>query len=72
MLYLWIFGNNVEDSMGKGASCSSTWSAAWRRPPAQYLTDTSSAIPMVGASGAVSGVLGAYLIQPEKPGSGRW
>jgi len=62
MLYLWIFGNNVEDSMGKMrfalfyVLCGSA--AAW----AQILIGPDSRIPMVGASGAVSGVLGAYLL----------
>lgn len=62
MLYLWIFGNNVEDAMGKirfvvfyllcgvGAACI------------QILVNPASRVPMVGASGAISGVLGAYLV----------
>lgn len=62
MLYLWIFGNNVEDSMGKirfavfYLLCGTA--AAW----AQILVGPDSRIPMVGASGAVSGVLAAYLL----------
>lgn len=62
MLYLWIFGNNIEDSMGHfrfiifyflcGIVAVYTFSAV----------NPSSTIPMVGASGAVSGVLGAYLL----------
>jgi membrane associated rhomboid family serine protease len=62
MLYLWIFGNNVEDAMGRfrfavfyllcgvGAACT------------QILVNPASRVPMVGASGAISGVLGAYLV----------
>ncbi len=62
MLYLWIFGNNIEDSMGKLRFTIfyllSGFGAAW----AQILVSPTSRIPMVGASGAVSGVLGAYLL----------
>jgi membrane associated rhomboid family serine protease len=62
MLYLWIFGNNVEDAMGRlrfvifYLLCGSI--AAY----AHALMNSSSLIPMVGASGAISGVLGAYLL----------
>jgi membrane associated rhomboid family serine protease len=62
MLYLWIFGNNVEDCMGRGRFvvfyllCGSI--AAF----SHILTNPDSTIPMVGASGAVSGILGAYLL----------
>lgn len=62
MLYLWIFGNNVEDSMGRirfivfyflcGAIAAYSHAAA----------NAASTVPMIGASGAVSGVLGAYLM----------
>ena len=62
MLYLWIFGDNVEDRMGHGrflvfyllsgigAALAQTWAAP------------TSAVPMVGASGAIAGVMGAYFI----------
>ena len=62
MLFLWIFGNNVEDKFGKifflffYLTCGVV--AAW----AQILGDPSSQIPMLGASGAVAGVMGAYLM----------
>jgi membrane associated rhomboid family serine protease len=62
MLYLWIFGNNVEDSMGKGRFLAFYLLCGVAAAAAQYLTDTDSAVPMVGASGAVSGALGAYLV----------
>jgi membrane associated rhomboid family serine protease len=62
MLYLWIFGNNVEDSMGKGRFLVFYLLCGVAAAIAQYLTDTGSPVPMVGASGAVSGALGAYLI----------
>jgi membrane associated rhomboid family serine protease len=62
MLFLWIFGNNVEDALGRGRFlllylCSGVAAAL-----AQALSDPTSAVPMVGASGAVAGVLGAYLL----------
>jgi len=62
MLYLWIFGNNVEDYLGHvkfllfyltcGCVAALTHSAA----------DLNSAVPMIGASGAISGLLGAYML----------
>ncbi|HEY3275185.1 MAG TPA: rhomboid family intramembrane serine protease [Syntrophorhabdaceae bacterium] len=62
MLYLWIFGSNVEDALGHGRFfffylLSGTAAAAF-----QYFYDPLSAVPMIGASGAVSGILGAYLV----------
>ena len=62
MLYLWIFGNNVEDSMGKGRFIVFYLVGGGVAAAAQYLQDPASAVPMVGASGAVSGTLGAYVI----------
>ena len=62
MVYLWVFGNNIEDSMGHvrfvvfylvcGAAAALT----------QAVIEPDSSLPMIGASGAVSGVLGAYLV----------
>ena len=62
MLYLWIFGNNVEDSMGKVRFASFYLLCGFGAALAQTLTNPVSRIPMVGASGAVSGILGAYLL----------
>jgi len=62
MLYLWIFGNNVEDSMGKGRFVFFYLVCGVAAAVAQYLSDPTSPVPMIGASGAVSGTLGAYLI----------
>jgi membrane associated rhomboid family serine protease len=62
MLYLWIFGNNVEDSMGHGRFTVFYLLCGAVAAAAQYLQNPSSAVPMVGASGAVSGTLGAYLV----------
>jgi membrane associated rhomboid family serine protease len=62
MLYLWIFGNNVEDAMGKGRFVLFYLVCGVAAAAVQYLSDPSSPVPMIGASGAVSGALGAYLI----------
>ncbi|MBI4013547.1 MAG: rhomboid family intramembrane serine protease [Candidatus Rokubacteria bacterium] len=62
MLYLWIFGDNVEDSMGKLRFLVFYLLCGVAAALTQYVTDPRSTIPMVGASGAVSGALGAYLI----------
>ena len=62
MLYLWIFGKSVEDSMGHGRFLVFYLVCGLAAAAAQYLQDPASAIPMVGASGAVSGTLGAYLL----------
>jgi len=62
MLYLWIFGNNIEDAMGHGRFVAFYLLAGIVAALAQLLYDPGSIIPMIGASGAVSGVLGAYLV----------
>jgi len=62
MLYLWVFGNNVEDSMGHGRFIVFYLLCGIAAVLAQALPDPSSTVPMVGASGAISGVLGAYLL----------
>ncbi len=62
MLYLWIFGNNVEDTLGHGRFLGFYLASGVAAALAQTLVGPSSAIPMIGASGAVSGVLGAYLL----------
>jgi membrane associated rhomboid family serine protease len=62
MLYLWIFGNNVEDAMGHGRFVIFYALCGTAAVLAQALPDTQSVIPMIGASGAISGVLGAYLL----------
>lgn len=62
MLYLWIFGNNVEDSMGRFRFLLFYLLAGLVAALVQFSFDPTSSIPMVGASGAVSGILGAYLI----------
>ena len=62
MLYLWIFGNNVEDAMGRIRFLVFYLLCGLGAAYAQVLMGPASRIPMVGASGAVSGVLGAYLL----------
>lgn len=62
MLYLWIFGNNVEDAMGRGRFIVFYLLCGVAAAMAQALPNPDSVIPMIGASGAVAGVLGAYLL----------
>jgi membrane associated rhomboid family serine protease len=62
MLYLWIFGDNVEDSMGHGRFLLFYVLCGVAAALAQAIPEPNSEIPMVGASGAISGVLGAYLL----------
>jgi membrane associated rhomboid family serine protease len=62
MLYLWIFGKAVEDSMGHGRFLGFYLVCGVVAAGAQYLQEPASALPMVGASGAVAGTLGAYLL----------
>lgn len=62
MLYLWIFGDNVEDTLGHGRFLAFYLLAGVGAAVAQTVTSPTSVIPMIGASGAVSGVLGAYLL----------
>jgi len=62
MLYLWIFGDNVEDSMGHGRYLVFYLLCGIAAVLAQALPAPDSIVPMIGASGAISGVLGAYLL----------
>jgi membrane associated rhomboid family serine protease len=62
MLYLWIFGNNVEDSMGRGRFVVFYLLCGTAAALVQGLAAPNSEIPMIGASGAIGGVLGAYLM----------
>jgi membrane associated rhomboid family serine protease len=62
MLYLWIFGNNVEDAMGHAKYIVFYILCGILAAITHAMTDSSSQIPMVGASGAISAVLGAYLL----------
>jgi membrane associated rhomboid family serine protease len=62
LLYLWIFGNNVEDALGPSRFTVFYVASGLAAALAQIMHAPSSAIPMIGASGAISGVLGAYLL----------
>jgi membrane associated rhomboid family serine protease len=61
MLFLWIFGNNIEDTFGKIRFVVFYLLCGVAAAITQAVTDTASTVPMIGASGAISGVLGAYL-----------
>jgi rhomboid family protein len=62
MWFLWLFGNNVEDSMGHARYLVFYLLCGLAAASAQTLVNPNSAIPMVGASGAISGVMGAYIV----------
>jgi membrane associated rhomboid family serine protease len=62
MLYLWIFGSVVEDAMGHGRFALFYLVCGIIAAAAQFLQNPASAVPIVGASGAVAGTLGAYLV----------
>ena len=62
MLYLWIFGDNVEDRMGHGRFLAFYLLCGVAAALGQTFTAPNSMIPMVGASGAVAGVMGAYFV----------
>jgi len=62
MLYLWIFGNNIEDKLGHVRFIIFYVFCGVIAAYAHALTAPNSHIPMVGASGAVSGILGAYIL----------
>jgi membrane associated rhomboid family serine protease len=62
MLYLWIFGNNIEDALGKFRFLAFYLFCGLAAAAAQIMTAPNSMIPTLGASGAIAGVLGAYLI----------
>jgi membrane associated rhomboid family serine protease len=61
-LFLWVFGNNVEDSMGRLRFVVFYLLCGLVAAAAQVVVDPGSPVPTVGASGAISGVLGAYLV----------
>ena len=62
MLYLWIFADNIEDDLGTLNFVLFYFASGVGAAMAQVLIDINSQIPMIGASGAIGGVLGAYLI----------
>ena len=62
MLYLWVFGDNIEDRLGKIGFPIFYLMCGYVAAAAQVLINPDSPVPMVGASGAIAGVLGAYLV----------
>jgi len=63
MLYLWIFGNNIEDVLGHTRFLIFYFFCGFLAAMAQILMSIGSPIPMIGASGAIAGVLGAYYMK---------
>jgi membrane associated rhomboid family serine protease len=62
LLYLWVFGNNIEDACGHVRFAVFYLLCGLLAALAQALPEPASEVPMIGASGAISGVLGAYLV----------
>lgn len=62
MLFLWVFGNNIEDSMGRVKFTFFYLAAGLVAVYSQAALDPNSTVPTIGASGAVAGVLGAYAL----------
>ena len=63
MLYLWIFGDNVEDLMGRLGFLMFYLVSGVAAAVTHVLLDARSSVPLIGASGAIAGVLGAYLVR---------
>ncbi len=62
MLFLWIFGNNVEDRLGPLVFVLFYVGTGIAAAAAQFLSDPTSTAPFIGASGAIAGVMGAYIV----------
>lgn len=62
MLYLWVFGNNIEDRMGRAVFLGFYLAAGVIAAYAQVVSSPDSTVPLVGASGAIAGTLGAYIV----------
>lgn len=62
MLFLWVFGDNVEDELGHGSFMMFYLLTGLAAVVGQYWAAPNSTLPMVGASGAISGILGAYML----------
>ena len=63
MWFLWVFGNNIEDSLGKVRYVIFYVLCGLAAAAAQMMTNPASPIPMIGASGAIGGVMGAYAVR---------
>lgn len=66
MLYLWVFGDNIEDKLGHGRFLAFYLLCGLAATLLHIVIDPTSTVPTVGASGAISGVLGAYLLMFPK------
>ncbi|MEC4806700.1 MAG: rhomboid family intramembrane serine protease [Jaaginema sp. PMC 1079.18] len=66
MLFLWIFGNNIEDKLGHLKYIIFYLSCGIFAALAQYIFAINSTVPTIGASGAIAGVMGAYIIRFPK------
>jgi membrane associated rhomboid family serine protease len=62
MWFFWLFGNNIEDSMGRGRFVVFYLLCGLFAAFAQVILNPTSIVPMVGASGAISGIMGGYLV----------
>ena len=62
MLYLWVFGDDVEDRLGSLRFLAFYLLCGWLAALAQIVAEPASRLPLIGASGAIAGVLGAYLV----------
>ncbi|HLF41017.1 MAG TPA: rhomboid family intramembrane serine protease [Acidimicrobiia bacterium] len=62
MLFLWVFGNNVEERFGKVGYVAFYMVTGLAAAAAHILSQTDSTVPVIGASGAIAGVMGAYLV----------
>lgn len=68
MLFLWIFGDNVEDALGRARYLAFYLAAGLFAAFTQIVIDPASTLPMIGASGAIAGVLAAYVsLYPRSP-----
>lgn len=63
LLYLWVFGNNIEDRLGHVKFLIFYLGCGALAGLAQWIFDPSSAVPTIGASGAIAGVMGAYILR---------
>ena len=62
MLFLWVFGDNMEDAFGHLGFLIFYLAGGLAAAGAQFFSDPTSTVPMVGASGAIAGVMGGYLL----------
>ncbi len=63
MMFLWVFGRNVEDLIGSGSYLAFYWACGVAAGVLQVVTSPYSRVPTIGASGAIAGVMGAYLVK---------